>query len=216
MKKIFRNILLAFLIILTVRCDKGLEEININRANPTAVDPAALLNNAIVNLSYSTRSVIFDMGIVQQLVTPNGGVLAGANFNQDSRDAGTGGAIWTLYYQNVIKYTHDVIVQTKSVPGRSNLYNMARIIQAYAFMILTDEYGSIPFTDAGAGYTDLILFQNTRTSRIFIQSFYRSLQKPVQLYPPMQQQDQKPRISYMRETLLSGKNLDTRCYCVQV
>lgn len=158
MKKIFRNILLAFLIILTVRCDKGLEEININRANPTAVDPAALLNNAIVNLSYSTRSVIFDMGIVQQLVTPNGGVLAGANFNQDSRDAGTGGAIWTLYYQNVIKYTHDVIVQTKSVPGRSNLYNMARIIQAYAFMILTDEYGSIPFTDAGAGYTDLILF----------------------------------------------------------
>ena len=93
MKKIFRNILLAFLIILTVRCDKGLEEININRANPTAVDPAALLNNAIVNLSYSTRSVIFDMGIVQQLVTPNGGVLAGANFNQDSRDAGTGGAI---------------------------------------------------------------------------------------------------------------------------
>ena len=44
------------------------------------------------------------MGIVQQMVTPNGGVLAGANFKQDSRDETTG-SIWTAYYQNVIKYT---------------------------------------------------------------------------------------------------------------
>jgi len=96
------------------------------------------------------------MGTVQQLVSPNGGVLAGANFNQDSRD-GTQPSVWLIYYQNVIKYTHDIIVHTKSVPGRSNLYNMTRIIQAYAFMILTDEYGSIPYSEAGAGYSDLIL-----------------------------------------------------------
>ena len=158
MKKIFNYVLSAVLLISATSCDKGLKEININRVNPTAVDPAALLNNAIINLSYSTRSVIFDMGIVQQLVSPNGGVLAGANFNQDSRDNGTGGAMWQLYYQNVIKYTHDIIVSTKTVEGRSNLYNMARIIQAYAFMVLTDEYGAIPFTEAGAGYTDLLLF----------------------------------------------------------
>jgi hypothetical protein len=157
MKKIFNYILPAVLLISAASCDKGLKEININRVNPTAVDPAALLNNAIINISYPTRSVLFDMGIVQQLVSPNGGVLAGANFNQDSRDA-TQAAIWSVYYQNVIKYTHDIIVQTKDIPGRSNLSNMARIIQAYAFMILTDEYGSIPYTDAGAGYSDLILF----------------------------------------------------------
>ena len=158
MKKIFNYIFTAVLLLSAASCDKGLKEININRVNPTSVDPAALLNNAIINLSYSTRSVIFDMGIVQQLVSPNGGVLAGANFNQDSRDNGTGGAMWQLYYQNVIKYTHDIIVSTKSVAGRSNLYNMARIIQAYAFMVLTDEYGAIPYTEAGAGYTDLLLF----------------------------------------------------------
>ena len=158
MKKIFKYILLIVLLFSAASCDKGLKELNINRVNPTSVDPAALLNNAIINLSYSTRSVIFDMGIVQQLVSPNGGVLAGANFNQDSRDNGTGGAMWQLYYQNVIKYTHDIIVSTKTVAGRSNLYNMARIIQAYAFTVLTDEYGAIPYTEAGAGYTDLLLF----------------------------------------------------------
>jgi len=158
MKKIFKYILPTVLLFSAASCDKGLKELNINRVNPTSVDPAALLNNAVINLSYSTRSVIFDMGIVQQLVSPNGGVLAGANFNQDSRDNGTGGAMWQLYYQNVIKYTHDIIVSTKTVAGRSNLYSMARIIQAFAFMVLTDEYGAIPYTEAGAGYTDLLVF----------------------------------------------------------
>ena len=35
---------------------------------------------------------------------------------------------------------------------------MARIHQAYAFMILTDEYGDIPYSEAGAGYNRNILY----------------------------------------------------------
>jgi hypothetical protein len=91
------------------------------------------------------------------MVTPNGGVLAGGNFNVDSRD-GTNASTWAVYYQNVIKYTHDAIVKTKDLPARANMYNMARIWQAYAFMILTDTYGAIPYTEGGAGYTDQIFF----------------------------------------------------------
>ena len=158
MKKIFNYSLLVTLLLFAVSCDKGLSDLNKNTTSPTSVDPTLLLNNAIINTSYPMKSLIFDVGIVQQMVTPNGGVLAGANFNQDSRDNGAGNPIWTVYYQNVIKYTHDVIVRTKDVPSRSNLYNMARIFQAYAFMILTDEYGDIPYTEGGAGYTDQILF----------------------------------------------------------
>ena len=138
-------------------CTKNLSEININRVNPTTLDPALLLNNAIINTSFPTKTQIYEMSIVQQMVTPNGGVLAGGNFNQDSRDV-TGAPIWTAYYQNVIKYTHDAIAKTKDVPSRSNLYNMARIWQAYAFMILTDTYGAVPYTEGGAGLTDVILF----------------------------------------------------------
>jgi Starch-binding associating with outer membrane len=65
--------------------------------------------------------------------------------------------MWAVYYQNVIKYNYDVIVNTKNLPARSNLYNMARIFQAFSFMILTDEYGDIPFTDAGTGYSNQVL-----------------------------------------------------------
>src|SRR4030095_3608052 len=157
MKKIVSYILSLALLIFAVSCDKGLEDLNKNKVSPTSLDPVMLLNNAIVNTSFPTRSVIFDVGIVQQMVTPNGGVLAGANFNQDSRYATLAG-LWSAYYQNVIKYTHDAIVNTKDVPNRSNLYNMARIFQAYAFMILTDEYGSVPYFEGGAGFTDQIFF----------------------------------------------------------
>lgn len=157
MKKILKYSLLFVVIAIAASCTKKLEEINVNRVSPTSLDPALLLNNAIINTSFPTRTVIYEMSIVQQMVTPNGGVLTGGNFNQDSRDV-TNASIWAVYYQNVIKYTHDVIAKTKNQPTRANLYNMARIWQAYAFMILTDTYGAIPYTEGGAGLTDQIFF----------------------------------------------------------
>lgn len=155
MKKILNYCLLVILMATISSCEKGLESLNVNRVNPTSLDPSLLLNNAIINTSYPTKTQIYEMAIVQQLVSPNGGVLAGGNFNQDSRDV-TGAPTWAVYYQNVIKYTHDAIAKTKDVPARANLYNMARIWQAYAFMILTDTYGAIPYTEGGAGLTDQI------------------------------------------------------------
>jgi len=153
MKKIIIYSCSLWLSVIITSCTKNLSEININRVNPTTLDPALLLNNAIINTSFPTKTQIYEMSIVQQMVTPNGGVLAGGNFNQDSRDV-TGVPVWTAYYQNVIKYTHDAIAKTKDNASRSNLYNMARIWQAYAFMVLTDTYGAIPYTEGGAGQTD--------------------------------------------------------------
>lgn len=152
MKKIFKYYIVAFSIVALTSCTKGLEELNVNTVNPTSLDAVLLLNNAIINSSHPTRTVLYEMAIVQQMVTPNGGVLAGGNFNQDSRDV-TQAPIWAVYYQNVIKYTHDAIDKTKDDPTRSNLYNMARIWQAFAFMVLTDTYGAIPYTEGGAGFT---------------------------------------------------------------
>ena len=157
MKKILNYCLLVIFLTVITSCEKGLESLNINRVSPTSLDPTLLLNNAIINTSFPTKTVTYEEAIVQQLVSPNGGVLAGGNFNQDSRDV-TGAPTWAVYYQNVIKYTHDAIVKTKDVAARANLYNMARIWQAYAFMILTDTYGAIPYTEGGAGLTDQIFF----------------------------------------------------------
>jgi len=156
-KKIFNYSLTIVFLFTMAACEKGLSDLNVNRANATLLDPALLLNQAVINTSFPAKSLVFDVGIVQQMVTPNGGVLAGANFNQDSRDV-TSQPLWAAYYQSVIKNTHDALMRSKDDALRSNLYNMARIYQAYTFMILTDEYGEIPYTEGGAGYSDGILF----------------------------------------------------------
>src|SRR5574339_775820 len=103
MKKIINYSLLVVLLTCVASCDKGFDDLNKNKVSPTTLDPALLLNSAVINTSFPVKSLVFDIGIVQQMVTPNGGVLAGANFNIDSRDVVTP-PIWIAYYQNVIKY----------------------------------------------------------------------------------------------------------------
>lgn len=153
MKNSIKYILLIFTLI-AVSCDKGFDDLNINKTAATAINPAFILNNAVINTSFTNNQLILEVGIVQQMVSPNSGVLTGANFNQDNRDATA--ANWQRYYRSVIRYTADVINQTTELPNRSNLRNMARILQAFAFMVLTDTYGDVPYFEAGKGYIEQI------------------------------------------------------------
>ncbi len=154
MKKIFNFCLLALFLTMITSCEKGFDELNKSKTSATEIDPAFVLNNAVINSSVVT--LIYEIGVVQQIISPNSGVLTGANYNQDNR--ATTDDNWQSYYRNVIRNTKDIIVRTKDDPTRSNLMNMARILQAYAFMILTDSYGAIPYEEGGEGYNSQIFF----------------------------------------------------------
>ena len=157
MKQIINYSLLLVFIIVGASCDKGFDDLNTNKVNPTSIDPLYQLNNAVVNASFPGNSCLaYDIGVVQQIISPNNGVLNGANFNSDNR--GNTQVIWQNLYRNVIRNTNDVLVNTKSNATRANLYHMARIFQAYAYMVLTDEYGDIPYTEGGKGYTSQNFF----------------------------------------------------------
>jgi hypothetical protein len=157
MKKIFNySILLAALLLFSTSCDKDFDEINTSKTGALAIDPVFQLNNAVINTSFPGATLTYEIGIVQQIISPNSGVLTGANYNQDNRASTQ--LLWQAYYRNVIRNTRDVIERTQDVPERSNLLQMARILQAYAFMVLTDTYGDIPFTQGGTGYIDQVLF----------------------------------------------------------
>ena len=157
MKQIINYSFLLTIVLLASSCDKRFDDLNTNKVNPTSIDPLYQLNNAVVNVSFPGNSVLaYDIGVVQQIISPNNGVLNGANFNSDNR--GNTQVIWQNYYRNVIRNTNDVIVNTKTNASRSNLYQMGRIFQAYTYMVLTDEYGDIPYTEGGKGYTDQNFF----------------------------------------------------------
>ncbi|MEO5582796.1 MAG: SusD/RagB family nutrient-binding outer membrane lipoprotein [Saprospiraceae bacterium] len=171
-----KNSIKYFILILTliaVSCDKGFDELNINKTAATTVNPVFILNNGLINASFVSATVFLEMGVVQQMVTPNSGVLTGANFNQDNRDATNQN--WVRDYRSVIRYTTEVINATKTLPTRTNLLNMARILQSFAFMVLTDSYGDIPYKEAGVGYINQITLPKYDTQ----QSIYTDIIKEL-------------------------------------
>lgn len=163
MKKTIIYIFSFALMCFVSSCDKGFDELNVNKTAATSVNPVFILNNAAINASVPAQTVQYEMSIVQQMVSPNSGVLTGANFNQDNREATS--ATWQRYYRSVIRNTIEVINATKTNAARANLYQMARILQAYSFMILTDTYGEIPYTEAGAGYISQIVLPKYDTQQ---------------------------------------------------
>src|SRR6478735_3522740 len=162
MKKIINIYLLALSFVLVTSCDNGFDELNTSKTGATALDPALVLNNAIINSS-PTSSLNYEIAVVQQWYSSNSGVLVGGNYNQ--KNIGNTPLNWVNYYQNVLKYTNDVVTRTKDDTKRSNLYNMARIVQANAFLVLTDTYGDIPYAEAGAGYTEQVFFPKYETQQ---------------------------------------------------
>lgn len=169
-------ILMVLLLCVSTACDRNFDELNTNKVAATAIDPAFQLNIATLNTSPSSFGIlVFELGIVQQLISPNSGVLAGANYNQDNRASTQSN--WQQYYRNVIKNTRDITERIKDDPSRSNLLQMTRIIQAYAFMVLTDSYGSIPYTEAGKGYSNQVFFPSYDTQEFIYRDLIRELEE---------------------------------------
>ncbi|CAG5008516.1 hypothetical protein DYBT9275_04289 [Dyadobacter sp. CECT 9275] len=141
-------------------CDKGFDEINTNKVDPTSLAPSLILNKAIISTTYldgvSTLGMLcYNFGIVQQVITPYGSSLSGGNYNQFNNSNTP--LVWVNFYRNVVKQLVAVVDQTKEDPLQSNIYNSARIWKAYAFMILTDTYGDIPYFEAGQGYISEVI-----------------------------------------------------------
>ena len=156
MKKLYKYGILVLLLTAVTSCEEDLADLNVNDIDPTVIDPAFQLNNAILESSFPNSALVYDIGIVQQIISPNSGVLTGANYNQDNRNSTED--MWQEYFRNVIRNTRDVIRRIDTdEPDRVNLKQMARIIQARAFMVLTDTYGDIPFTEAGMAFPDQVL-----------------------------------------------------------
>lgn len=150
--KNIKFLFIVFALLISFACEEGFDEMNTNPVQPTSIDPAFVLNNAIIASSFPGSILPYEFAIVQQIVTPFGGVLAGGNYNVENREAGRG--IWNRFYRDVFRHATDAIARTQDVPERQNLYHMARIIKAHAAMILTDTYGDVPYSEAGLGFLE--------------------------------------------------------------
>lgn len=153
-----RYIILVLIGMATVAgCDRGFDELNTNKIDPTSLDPVFVLNRAVVDITFTSTAntqamLCYNFPIVQQILTPFGSSLTGGNYNQLHRENAT--RLWNYYYPNIVKQIVDVVERTRDVPEQHNLHQFARIWKAYVFMALTDTYGDIPYFEAGKGYTE--------------------------------------------------------------
>jgi len=174
MKKILKYIWIVLFLGYSTSCDQNFDDLNTNRVSATNIDAMFQINQAIISSSPSSFGIlVYEVGAVQQVISPNSGVLTGANFNQDNRASTQ--ANWQRIYRNVIKNTKDALSRIKDDPTRNNLVQMTRIIQAYGFMVLTDTYGSIPYRQAGAGFSDLVFFPEYDTQEFIYSEIIKEL-----------------------------------------
>ncbi len=138
-------------------CEKGFDNLNTNKVDPVSLDPQFVMNKGIIDATYrdnfaTLQLLCYDFGIVQQVITPFGSSLSGGNYNIFNPSNTT--PIWVNFYQSVLKQVVYVIDKTKADQNKTNLYNEARIWRCYAFMILTDTYGDIPYNEAAKGFLE--------------------------------------------------------------
>jgi hypothetical protein len=160
-------------------CDKGFDELNTNKVDPTSLNPIFVMNKSIVESNFTntanTQSMLcYNYGIVQQIITPFGSTLSGANSNQ--LNPANSAIFWNYHYGNTAKQIVDAVEKTRDDPKLSNVHNAARIWKAYVFMMLTDTYGDIPYFEAAKGYLEA----NTKPKYDAQQDIYKDILKELE------------------------------------
>lgn len=152
MKTINQFILVGAALLFSPGCDDDFVEVNTNPYAVNEIDPALLFAGA-QRTHLGTWEA--EHTIVQQFVNPyNQGATLGFNFNEDID--GVNNPKWNQSYPSDIRNMVQAITLLGEDTERINLLSMLRIWKAQVFMGLVDQYGDVPYFEAGRAVSDLI------------------------------------------------------------
>lgn len=173
-KIIKRLIFFISSIFLFAGCDKDFKTLNTNPYAIPSVDPALLFAGAQrTHIGTWTG----EHTIVQQFVTPyNTGANLGFSFNADIDGMST--PKWGEYNSS-IKNMIQALNLSGSNTAQVNLRSMIRIWKAQVFMGLVDNYGDVPYTQAGKGYSDKLFFPKYDDDAVIYDSLYKELKEGI-------------------------------------
>lgn len=168
-------------------CDKDFEEINTNPYAATTIDPALLLAGA-QRTHIGTWNA--EHIIVQQFVVPyNTGANAGFSFNVDI-DANSNPK-WDQSYSGGSNGNAPPVknlIQALNLLGastpRTNLKSMIRIWKAQVFMGLVDNYGDVPYSEAGKAVSDALFYPKYDDDASIYDDLYKELKESIAALNP--------------------------------
>ncbi|WP_333821015.1 SusD/RagB family nutrient-binding outer membrane lipoprotein [Ohtaekwangia sp.] len=194
MKNIKNYILLSAAILLGGSCDQDFVDVNTNPYAVTDVDPALLFAGA-ERTHLGTWAA--EHTIVQQFVCPyNTGANLGFNFNEDIDLINN--PKWDQSYPGPIRNMVQAITLLGENTERVNLLSMIRIWKAQVFMGLVDEYGDVPYFNAGKAVTASEFFPAYDDDEVIYEDLHKELTEALKALDP--------NADYVPDDLFYGKN----------
>src|SRR5688572_30202710 len=174
MIKIFKRLAFISTVFLFAGCDKDFVEVNTNPYAIPSVDPALLFAGA-QRTHIGTWAA--EHTIVQQFVTPyNTGANLGFSFNADIDGNST--PKWGEYTGSLKNMIHALNLLGPNTTA-VNLRSMIRIWKAQVFMGLVDNYGDVPYSEAGKGLSDKLFFPKYDDDAVIYDSLYKELKEGI-------------------------------------
>ena len=152
MKKI-NLIVLLFIGLVFVSCDKDFEELNTNPNNPTSIPSQLLLGNIIRNtgnIMYST----FNGGDMGECWAQH---WAKVQYNDEARYEPRESSltnVWSGLYETVAADANQMYILAGEEGSLVN-QGVAQTMKAYSMLLLTDLYGNVPFSEALQGAVNI-------------------------------------------------------------
>ena len=183
----FKRILFICSFFLFAGCDKDFVEVNTNPYAITAIDPAIIFAGA-QRTHIGTWNA--EHTIVQQFLGAyNTGANTGFNFNQDIDGNST--PKWDQSYANgangnaaPVKNIIQAINLLGPGTARVNLLSMMRIWKAQLFMGLVDNYGDVPYSEAGKAVSDGVFYPKYDDDAAIYDDLYKELKEAIAALNP--------------------------------
>jgi hypothetical protein len=178
--KILKRLIALYAVLFFIGCDKNFKEINTNPYAITSIDPALLFAGAErshIGTWYGEHM------IVQQFVSPyNTGANLGFNFNEDID--GNSNPKWDASYPASLKNIIHALDLLGPTTQRINLKSMLRIWKAQIFMGLVDNYGDVPYSQAGKAVSEAIFFPKYDDDAAIYDDLYKELKEAIAALNP--------------------------------
>ncbi len=154
MKKIaIKSIVLASVLIVgtITSCKKDYLDINQNPNYPANVEVEQLLPSAQLAIAHAMGNNLQTYGgLWAQYWTQNPSSSQFKTFEQYSPAANDFDATWGILYADALQDLK-IIENKATAEGRSNYVAISKMLQAYCFQVLTDNFGDIPFSESLQG-----------------------------------------------------------------
>ncbi|MCW3090025.1 MAG: putative SusD/RagB family lipoprotein [Ferruginibacter sp.] len=143
--KLFRNIYLPLILLCCVlaSCTKNFEEINTDPNRPKEINPGVMLGQMqyrIVNTSIGgARNFTHEL---MQVTAPRSSSSNGVHRYYIT----PGDGVWSGFYNNITDI--EDIIQLSDKLGEKNYKAIALVYKCWAYSILTDLYGDVPYSEA--------------------------------------------------------------------